>query len=624
MCGICGIFTERPADRAILEDATSRMTGSLAHRGPDDGGVWVDPAGRVALGNRRLAIIDLSPGGHQPMTDPREEVCLSMNGEIYNFRQLRRELAEGGYRFRGHSDTEVVLALYLRDGQDAFRHLRGMFALAAWDGRTQQLLLARDRLGIKPLFYATNSGRWVFASEIRAIRASGLVPARLDPLALAAYLRLGSVPSPMTAFEGVNELPPATILVLRDGRTTLARYWELPAPRPELAEPEVAIHEIRERFREAVTTHLVSDVPLGVFLSGGVDSAAIVAMMREAGHARIRTFSITFPEDAYDEGPEAASVARQYGTDHTAWEVRGEDLAADLDQVFAAMDQPTVDGVNTYFVSRATRESGTIVALSGLGGDELFCGYPSFRLAPRLLAWQQMVARLSIARPALAAALGVIPTPRSAKLKESLIQPPSIRGAYLAVRGMFSQAEVTRLLAPGPVADAARGVNAAEALSALAPALPNDPVAATAVLELRGYMHNQLLRDTDVMSMAHGLEVRVPFLDHPLVEFAVGLPGRLRGNGHPPKWLFLEALKDVLPPHVWRPKRGFTFPLGPWLKGSLRPRVDEALRDGGGIFWPPAVADIRERVKAGQVHWSRLWTLVALILWLRSIGERLE
>jgi asparagine synthase (glutamine-hydrolysing) len=624
MCGICGVYQERPSDPALLGAATARMTEALAHRGPDDGGVWADPAGRVALGNRRLAIIDLSPAGHQPMADPTSQVVLTYNGEIYNFRELRRELERSGYPFRSHTDTEVILALYLREGPEMCRYLRGMFALALWDGRTRRLVLARDRLGIKPLYYAHRDGRWVFASEIRAIRASGLLSMPVDPVGLAAFLRLGSVPGPLTAFEGVRELPPASLLVVGNEGAGVSRpYWEVPlpdeGPRPRSA--TASVEELRRLLHDAVARHLVSDVPLGVFLSGGVDSGAIVAMMREAGHERIRTFSVTFPEAEFDEGTDAARVAERHGTEHTAAEVRGEDVARELDRVVAAMDQPTIDGVNTYYVSRVTRASGTIVALSGLGGDELFGGYPSFRQIPRLLAWQRATALLGSARTILGAALAVVPSPRSAKLRESLTQPPTIQSAYLAVRGLLSREEVTSLLRPGPLRDAARELDAAMALSALAPALPEDPVAATGVLELRGYLHNQLLRDTDAMSMAHSLEVRVPFLDHPLVEFAAALPGWLRANGRPPKWLLLDALGERLPEDVGRPKRGFTFPLGRWIRGPLRPRVEEALQDGRGIFRPEAVAELRAQVEAGRAHWSRLWAPVVLARWLRQVGE---
>ncbi|HYM70029.1 MAG TPA: asparagine synthase (glutamine-hydrolyzing) [bacterium] len=624
MCGICGVYQERGGDPNPLESTVARMAASLAHRGPDDEGVWADPAGRVALGNRRLAIIDLSPAGHQPMLAADGDVAVTYNGEIYNFQELRQELEREGRRFVGHSDTEVMLALYLRDGIEMVRRLRGMFAIALWDGRTRRLILARDRLGIKPLYYTRRDGQWLFASEIRAIRAvlPGSLP--VDPIAVAAFLRLGSVPGPLTAFEGVHELPPATTLVLAEGEAdgVLRSYWQVPVPDPGSGDAVASIGELRERLLDAVTRHLVSDRPVGVFLSGGLDSGAIVAAMREAGHARVRTFSITFPEAEFDEGADAARVAARYETEHTARTVSGQDLAADLDRIIGAMDQQTVDGVNTYYVSEVTRRSGTVVALSGLGGDELFGGYSSFRQLPKLLAWQRAAGRIPFMRPLVASALGAVRSPRSAKLREGLGLPPTVQSTYLVIRGLLSRDETSDLLRPGAVREASAHLDAAAALGAFATDVPDDPVAATSVLELRGYMHNQLLRDTDVMSMAHSLEVRVPFLDHPLVEFAARLPGRLRVNGHPPKWLLLRALGDWLPPEVGRSKRGFTFPIGEWLRGPLRRQVDETLSGGAGVFRPDAVARLRARFEAGHSHWSRLWALVVLARWLRGVDHR--
>jgi len=622
MCGICGIYLDRPADATVLAQATAGMNSAVAHRGPDDQGAWLDPAGRAALGNRRLAIIDLSAAGHQPMVDPSGQVVLTYNGEIYNFPELRQELEASGYPFRGHSDTEVILGLYLRDGPEMVRRLRGMFAFGLWDGRARTLMLARDRLGIKPLYYGRGSTGWVFAQEIRALRVSGLIPAALNSVALAAYLRLGSVPGPLSVLEGVMEVPPASTVTLNPGGDATAprRYWEIPEPRSSAGRGAPPSDELRDRLRDAVARHLISDVPLGVFLSGGVDSSAIVAMMREAGHSRIRTFSITFAEPEFDEGAEAGRAAGWFGTEHTAWRVSGEDVAHDLDDIVAAMDQPTIDGINTYYVSRATRRSGTVVALSGLGGDELFCGYPSFRQTPRLKAWRQILGRFGPARYAAESVLAVAPFSGSARLRESLREQPTLASAYAVVRGLLTREELGHLLRPGPIRDAVREFNAAAALAALAPSLPEDPIAATGVLELRGYMHNQLLRDTDTMSMAHSLEVRVPFLDHPLVEFAAGLPGSVRANGHPPKRLLLEALKDRLPPGTGGAKRGFTFPLGRWLEGPLRSRVDETLCDVE-IFEPAAVSRLWAGVRAGRIHWSRIWAVVVLALWLKQFSH---
>jgi asparagine synthase (glutamine-hydrolysing) len=619
MCGVCGVYSIHPADPIRLAASVRRMNAVLAHRGPDDEGIWSDAEGRASLGNRRLAIIDLSSAGHQPMADAAGRVALTYNGMIYNYQELRRELEASGYRFHGHSDTEVILALYLRDGAEMCRRLRGMFALAVWDGRARHLMLARDRLGIKPLYYAHAGGHWLFASEIRALRASQLLETRVNPPALAAFLRLGSVPGPMTAFEGVLELPPASVLLVdQAGAAIVQRYWEVPPPSAGGADDEeAAATEIRARLADAVRCHLISDVPVGVFLSGGVDSGAIVALMREAGHANIRTFSITFPGWDQDEGADAARMAARYGTDHTSYEVHGSDVARELDRIIAAMDQPTIDGLNTYYVSQITRDSGTIVALSGLGGDELFAGYSTFRRMPRLLMWQHVAARLGPARPVLAYLAGARTSSWSAKLKEGLMTEATPQAAYLTMRGLLARAEVSGLLAPGPLRDAALRCDMASALSALAPPLPADPVAATAMLELRGYMHNQLLRDTDVMSMAHSLEVRVPFLDHPVVEFVTGLPADLRRNGRPPKGLLLKALGDRLPAEAGRTKRGFTFPVGEWLAGPLRQHVEDALASGLEILDADGVRRFHARVNAGRAHWSRLWALVVLVLWLR-------
>jgi len=623
MCGICGVYAYRPADPRYLRDAVARMVATLAHRGPDDEGIWVDPDGCAVLGNRRLAIIDLSAAGHQPMTDRDEDIVLTYNGEIYNYKELRRDLEAAGFAFRSQTDTEVILTLYQREGPEFVRRLRGMFALAIWDRRTRRLTLARDRFGIKPLYYSRHNGMWVFASEIRAIRASRLVDTPVNPLALAAFLRLGSIPGPMTAFEGVRELPPGALLIVSDaGDGTLNRYWEVPAPALRVVNPKGAPSELRTLLLDSVRRHLMSDVPIGVFLSGGVDSAALVALMREIGHSKIRTLSIAFPEKEFDESGDAARIASRYETQHVVLEVRGEDVARDLKGIIASMDQPTIDGINTYYVSRLARWSGTTVALSGLGGDELFCGYASFRYVPRVLFFQRAVLGIPVGRPLLCAMLAGFRSQRAARLRESLTCPPTVYSAYLAVRGLLARSELMAITRPGPLQDAVREFDPVSTLAAFAPPLPEDPVAATGVLELRAYLHNQLLRDTDVMSMTHGIEVRVPYLDHPLVEFAMTLPAGLRFDGKPRKWILIEALRDILPPDVGGIKRGFTFPLGQWMRGPLSTLVNEVLGRGVKPFSPSAVAALRERVNQGRSHWSCLWALVVLSLWLMQVAKQ--
>lgn len=597
------------------------MCAAMHHRGPDDNGAWSDGA-RVALGNRRLAIIDLSPLGHQPMSDPTEQIWLTYNGEIYNFRQLREELKQRGYEFRSRSDTEAIIHLYREYGTEMVSRLRGMFALALWDAPNRRLLLARDRLGIKPLYYAQQPSGLVFASEIKALRASELVEMRPDPLALAAFLRLGSVPGPLTSMTGVHELPPATLLRAEHGRVSLERYWEIPSPDAAPRDRGAVVDELRERLRDAVNSHLVSDVPLGVFLSGGMDSSSVVGLMRALGHARIRTFAITFRE-GFSEGAFASTVARHFETDHTEAVVGPEDVRSQLDRIVAAMDQPTIDGVNTYFVSMMTRRTGTIVALSGLGGDELFAGYPTFRTLPRLLSVRKGADMIPGLRPALAWALGMLPGSRFGRLREALAGADEVRRAYLGVRGLFSAYDLQGLLAGDAVAEAARRLDAA-GLLAEPDGARLDPVAAVAFLEMRTYMHNQLLRDTDVMSMAHSLEVRVPLLDHRLVEFVSALPGTARMDHVSPKALLAKAVGDLLPPEIVnRPKRGFTFPLHHWLRGPLRPLAVEMVEDAArsGLFRPAAVRLLWNRFLLRQEHWSRIWAVFVAQRWTQYMSE---
>lgn len=615
MCGICGIYRSTATDPATLRAAAGRMCEAIAHRGPDDGGIYGD--WRVGLGNRRLAIIDLSPLGHQPMADDRGEIWVTYNGEIYNFQTLRDELSAKGYRFQSRTDTEVLLYLYREYGLGMLERLRGMFALAFWDTRRQELLLARDRLGIKPLYYAQTAQGVVFASEIKALLAAGMVDPTPQMTALAAFLRMGSVPGPLTAAAGVQELPPGCLLRIRNGTLGLSRYWELPPPEPGRYDAAAVAAELRQRLVDAVESHLVSDVPLGVFLSGGLDSSSLVALMRAAGHEHIRTFAIAFGEGV-SEGAYASAVARHFHTDHTETVITAADLLADLDRIIEAMDQPTVDGFNTYFVSKLTRASGTIVALSGLGGDELFAGYPSFQIVPRLRQARRWLRAVPMGIPAASWLLHRTPGGRVRKLHDIVAGDGGLGAAYLGVRGLFTTAEVRELVEDRDLATAAGALTPEEIL----PPLPafGDPIADVGSLEMRSYMHNQLLRDTDVMSMMHSLEVRVPLLDHPLVEFVARLPGPVRQDRRLVKGLLVRAVGALLPGEITRrAKRGFTFPLDHWLRGALRPVVEESLAEAsrhGGLFRRQAVFRHWETFLAGQTHWSRIWAILVADRWL--------
>lgn len=625
MCGIAGYISRGYSNRELMAQALKRMTAAQAHRGPDDSGIYITPDGRAGLGNRRLAIIDLSSAGHMPIGNADGSVWITYNGEVYNFVELRAELERLGYVFRSRTDSEVVLHAYEAWGPACVHRLRGMFAFAILDLRgarqgsiapAPQLFLARDRLGIKPLYYHWDGRRLVFASELRALLASGLVEFRLDPSALLGYLELGAVPGEGTILAGVRSLPPASTLTLDGHGLRIESYWSPaaagggePGPEPE----EV----LRAALEEAVRIRLVSDVPLGAFLSGGVDSSAVVALMRRATNGTVRTFSILFPEQEFNEGVYARQVARQYATDHHEVELSGQDVVAEMDQVIAAMDQPSVDGVNTYFVSKFARESGIIVALSGLGGDELFGGYPSFRLVRRL-AW---LGRVPGAGRALASVLGRLDGPSGArKLALLRSQAGGVPSAYVAVRAVRSPWEAASLLA----ADV-RSQATFEPVDYAAAFLPDGADTAWQVtcLELRTYTHNQLLRDTDAMSMAHSLEVRVPLLDHQLVELASRLPASLRDGRGQPKWLLVQtALPEMGPDFFARPKRGFTFPFARWLRCELRDWVEEALAPSGGpmdgLLDPDAALAEWRAFLAGRAHWARPWSLAVLNRWAQA------
>jgi asparagine synthase (glutamine-hydrolysing) len=564
---------------------------------------------------------------------------ITFNGEVYNFLDLRRELGDVPGGWRTGTDTEVILRAYATWGRRCLDRLRGMFAFALWDGRRGELFLARDRLGIKPLYYAIGEGFLVFASEVGAILATGLVRPRLDPTGLWEYLAYQSVPAPRTMIRGVRALPPGSWLAA-DGAGTLTqgRYWDLlerAAPEARVATAAESRRRVGELLREAVALHLISDVPLGVFLSGGIDSSAVVALMRQADH-RPRTFSVTFAERAFDESPYARRVADRFHTDHTDLRLKEQDLLQQLPEALAAMDQPTGDGVNTYVVSRAVRRAGMTVALSGLGGDELFAGYPSFaRLAraDRLLrAWGRAPARVRTVAAHAVQALGGSSV-RAGKLAAVLASDGDLATLLPLTRQVLSPEQRRDLLEPSWSAAAAGLADPYVSLLQQAfeghPGAPpgDDLLSRISYGEARTYMHDVLLRDTDQMSMAHALEVRVPLLDHKLVEYVIGLPDdRKRPDGRP-KRLLVESLDGLLPEEiVRRRKQGFTLPFEPWMRGPLRAFCERRLgpdRLGArGVLRADRVQALWQRFLAGgrDVSWSRLWVLVALEDWLDRVG----
>lgn len=633
MCGISGAFTIGESSRVSVTGTVQAMTRAMNHRGPDDEGFFFDS--RVGLGARRLAIIDLS-GGKQPMTNEDGSIVVVYNGEIYNFQDLRRELVQLGHRFRTDSDTEVIVHAYEEWGRACVHRLRGMFAFAIYDRRTTLLFLARDRLGIKPLYYYHHDGVFLFASEVRALLAGGLIPRRLNPVGLWEYLAYQSVPAPRTLIDGVQMLPPGHWLALdARGAATSGRYWDLlesASSEALAASPDEARARVRKLLRESVALHLVSDVPVATFLSGGIDSSAVVGLMREVGEQRPRTFSVVFEERAYDEARYARQVAERFDTDHTEVLLKESDLLEQLSEALAAMDHPSGDAVNTYVVSKVVHGAGIKVALSGLGGDELFAGYPSFDRLGRAAGWLRLWGRAPNAARRLAGnAVRAVckPSIRTEKVAALMASGGTTAVAFPLLREVFSPS-LRRLLLTERWCARAEGYPDPYAVL-LHEAFATAPAAGTlsriSYAEARTYMHDVLLRDTDQMSMANSLEVRVPLLDHVLVEYVTGLPDVHKQPNGTPKRLLVESLDGMLPGDiVRRPKQGFVLPFDRWMRGALRSFCEHRLGpqrlSNRGIFRPSTLRQLWQDFLSGRgsAPWSHLWLLVALEEWLERNG----
>jgi asparagine synthase (glutamine-hydrolysing) len=564
------------------------------------------------------------------MVDPITGNRIVYNGEVYNFRELRRQLGADAEPWQSKSDTEVILRAYRKWGRDCLSRLRGMFAFSLWDAGRRELFLARDRLGIKPLYYYAGENVFLFASEVRALLASGLVPRRIDATALWQYLAYQSVPAPRTMIEGVRMLPPGSWLTVdRTGCLSEGRYWDLLENASREARQnsfEENRRRIGELLRESVALHLVSDVPVAAFLSGGIDSSAVVALMREAGHTP-RTFSIVFEEKQYDEARHSRMVAARFGTEHTEINLGNSDLLDQLPDALAAMDQPTGDAINSYVVSRAVSAAGIKVALSGLGGDEFFAGYPSFQRLARAGGYMRAWGGLSPSfRTFAAKAVASLGGNRVAVTKAStLLQTDGTMAAmYPGLRQVLSDSQRRALLKEEWLRRAGDGEDQYEShlREAFAQAGWAGPLAKVSYAEGRTYMHDVLLRDTDQMSMAHSLEARVPLLDHCLVEYVMGVPdAHKRANGTP-KRLLVESLDGLLPDEiVHRPKQGFTLPFELWMRRELKrfcgERLDPARVAARGLFEPEAAQRLWQSFLSGRrdVTWSRLWLLVALEEW---------
>lgn len=629
MCGIAGLVYSQNADAPELAPLLQRMADAMRHRGPDDEGFYVAPGNRVGFANRRLAIRDLSPAGHMPMSNAAGTITITYNGEVYNADELRTELEAHGHVFRSTSDTEVILLGYEQWGSGIVARLRGMFAFAICDRRAAQggnpkVLIARDHLGIKPIYYWKAGGVFAFASELRSLFAAGVVPREVDAAGLVGYLLTGSVPNPLTLYENVRALEPSTFLVIEPSgeiRVQPTTYWSLPLGTVPIGSVDEAAEHCRALMAEAVRIRLVSDVPLGAFLSGGLDSSSVVALMRQATSGAIRTCSMVFEEAEFSEAPYARAVAEAVGAEHFERVITFEDVKREFEHILTALDQPSVDGVNTYFVSQTARQAGLTVALSGLGGDELFGGYPNtFGSVPRIQRTLALAQRVPGGVAATHAVIHRLPNrARWNRFETALDRPATLASAYLSRRGLFAPSEVQRLVAPD-VWQAAQDFDAAAHVAARADAGEYDhenPFAWVSRAELRNYTHDQLLRDTDVMSMIHSLEVRVPLLDRELVSFALQLPSWVKTlDRAQPKPLLARAMHGLLPEVVLqrRDKQGFTFPFALWLREGLDTQVQQALDAvcTSGLLEARAVAQIQDEFQVGRVHWSRVWGLAAL------------
>lgn len=586
MCGIAAIHAYRNGAKRVALDELRAMNDRMAPRGPDGHAVWGDAAGILGLGHRRLAIIDPSPAGAQPMTDRSGRYTITFNGEIYNYKALKSELAAGGAVFESGSDTEVLLQLYHRDGASMVERLRGMFTFAIWDAQERTLFVARDPFGIKPLFYHDDGVTLRLASQVKALLAGGAIPAVRSAEGQVGFLLLGYVPDPFSWIEGIAALPAGCTMTSRPDRPPMIqRYFdpvaELEAtdPLPDRSRPDV-VAELREALVDSIEHHMVADVPVGAFLSAGLDSTALVGLASENGHQHIRTTTLGFSEFAGtsdDEVPLAELVAGAYSTEHWTQRVTREDFATERERLLDQMDQPSIDGVNTYFVARATAASGLKVALSGLGGDEILAGYPSFSQIPSLVS---KVSRIPCAR-GIGRAFRRVAGPlirqlTSPKYAGVLEYGTNIGDAYLLRRGLFMPWELPDLLPPEVAREGWEKLNLRDRLSNTVP-IGCPARAAVAALEMSWYMNGQLLRDSDWAGMSQSLEIRVPFVD---VAFFRRLAPALVSNTPPGKAHLAEVCGPAMPEAVRaRPKTGFTVPVREWLGAEADNAPGRGLRD---------------------------------------------
>ena len=583
MCGISGVYWRQNQNKKELNEIVKKMNQFQANRGPDGDGIFIDESNGLAFGHRRLSIIDLSEDGKQPMN--YEDIWITFNGEIYNFLELKKELEEKGYKFKTKTDTEVILILYAEYGEKSFEMFRGMFAFALWDNKNKKLFLVKDRYGIKPLYYYSDNEKLIFASTVKAIIKSENIPVQKNIKAYIGFLLFGSVPLPMTTIKNVFAVPAGCYLKFDeiDNKKLVEYYDSLSAfQNKEKIDFKNTKQKISSLLEDSISHHLISDAPLGVFLSGGLDSSAITALAAKNCEKPIETLSIIFDESEFSEKKYQQMVAEKINSVHREIKITKKDFEEGFDEIFEAMDQPTIDGVNTFFIAKAAKEAGLKTVLSGLGSDEIFMGYSSFKKAFFLRKIQKLPKILKLPLKFFSLFGG-----RWSKL--SYLENDAPLNFYLAIRGLFAPREIAKILNIS-VKEVNGFINELAGLTNLQTSKLNNlsPADLLSYLELKFYLQNQLLKDTDFMSMYYSVEVRVPFLDHSLVEYLSSLPSDLKLNKKLNKPLLVKSVRDLLPEEIFsRPKMGFTFPFEKWLKEE----------------------------KPFNGHWSRHWAMEVLKYW---------
>lgn len=623
MCGITGIVGKH-LHNSTYHSAIKKMNDAIAHRGPDSEGIWNDD--HCYLGHRRLSIIDLSEAGNQPFFSQDKRYILIYNGELYNYKEIRLDLqrAEHGtkqipYIFRTDTDTEVILAAYMRWGMDCVKRFNGMFAFSIWDTENQKLVIARDRMGIKPLYYQFKNEVLLFASEIRALMNSGLIEKKIKLSSVAEFIQYATVHAPNTILQDVFMLMPGHILEYQNGFINIQKYWNIndfAKSKEDLSYKENCTR-VNELLTASVERRLVADVPFGAFLSGGIDSSAIVGLMSKVSSEKVRTFNVSFDESEFSEAKYAKQIAEKFNTEHHEIKLTPDDFLKQLPEALSAIDHPSGDGPNSYIVSKATKQAGITMALSGLGGDELFAGYDIFKRYYELekKGWLNIIPAKGLAGKLLAAKKKSV---QGDKMSE-ILNLDTINGfnAYPINRKLFNQKDYHSLLK--------LQFNDTNFIKNVIQKIETDKqhvLSRVSLFEMQTYMQNVLLRDADQMSMAVALEVRVPFLDYKLVEFVLGVKDEYKFP-HTPKKLLTDALGDILPENIVnRPKMGFILPWKDWLKGELNDFCKENIvqfskrsfvnRDAVLLIWN------RFLNNDPKITWSRVWHLVILNNWINT------